>query len=140
MENSPNDRETARLGKAPGEEQVVDFPVRERRNEEKQKPKSSADEARDRRHEKPGHCAAGEHNDRGNSPAMIPRVAQARNAREQDQRRDDRDEEQDVIEIDQDFAAGRRKSVICRFVKLRATRLSFPDRCDGPYKCHATNA
>ena len=35
---------------------------------------------------------------------MILRVTQARNAREQDQRRDDRNEEQNMIEIDQDFS------------------------------------
>ena len=104
MERSPNDRKTSGIGKPPGEHQVFDLSVRERGNEEKQTPQNPADDTGDRRHDQPGRHAAGQHNERSNSPAVILRVAQARNARKQDQRRDDRDEEQNMIEIDQDFS------------------------------------
>ena len=104
MERSPNDRKTSGIGKSPGEHQVLDLSVRERGNEEKQTPQNPTDDTSDRRHDQPGRHAAAQHNEGSNSPAVILWVAQARNAREQDQRRDDRNEEQNMIEIDQDFS------------------------------------
>ena len=56
---------------------------------------------------------------------MIPRVAQPRDAHEQDQRRDNRDEEQDVIEVDQEFS-GRDRGLSMRPAERRyVDRLSI---------------
>ena len=104
MERLPNDRKTSGIGKPPGEQQVLDLSVRERGNEEEQTPQNPTDDASDRRHDQPGHNAARQHNERSNSPAVILRVTQAGNAREQDQRGDDCNEEQNMIEIDQEVS------------------------------------
>jgi hypothetical protein len=101
MKRAPNDCKTPGVSETPDQHQLFDLPFREGRNEQQQKPQNPADEPGERRHDKPCRGAAGQHGDRGNSPAMIPRVAEARDACQQDQRRDDRDKEQDVIEIDQ---------------------------------------
>ena len=108
MKRPPNDCETSSAGPSPGEEQILDLAFRERRTKEKQKPEKPADKPGDRRHGQPGRRAPGQHDERGNSPAVIPLVAQARDAHEQDQGRNDRDEEQNMIEIDHDYGDERR--------------------------------
>ncbi len=64
-------------------------------------PEHSADKPGDRRQRKIGRAASGELDDGGDAPAVILPVTQPGDAYEKDQRRDDRDEEKDVIEIDQ---------------------------------------
>jgi hypothetical protein len=104
MESAPNDRKPTGPGKSPGEEKFVDLSLRHRRDDEEQTPECPANETGDGAEKKPGDSAPREHDEGSNPPAMITRVAQPRDAREQDQGRDDRDEEQDVIEVDQDRA------------------------------------
>ncbi len=104
MEQLPNDREAPRLSKPPAEIELLDFPVRQRWDEKQEAPEHSRDVTSDRRHQEPGHDAAREHDEGGATPAVISRVAQARDAHQHYQGRDDRDEEQDVVEVDQGLA------------------------------------
>ncbi len=103
MKNSPNDSGLSRPGEVVGKEEIVDSSLRQRGKEEKQTPKRAAHEAGIRRSEKPGDRADREDDEGGDAPASIARITQPEDAREQDERRDDRDEKQDVVEIDQDF-------------------------------------
>ena len=130
----PYDRQAVCRGKALGEEQLVNFPLRQRRNDQKQEPKSSADVTRFRWEEKAGHCRAREDNDCGDTPAMPARARLTCNPREQNHGRDDRDKKKDVVEVDQNCARLGGSPSFRRLVKLRADAfLSSPTGRYCPY-------
>jgi hypothetical protein len=124
MQNMPHEREATRRAKALGEKQLVNFPLRQRWNDKKQEPKSSANKTRDVRDKKSGQRSRHEDDDCGKTPATIPRVPPVRNPYEQNQGRDDRYEEKDVIQVDQNCAATspeevRRFAVLSNFAPTR---------------------
>ena len=57
MKNLPDDREASRSGEALGQEQLINFSFRHRRNDEEQTPKCPTDKTSQRGEQKPGKSA-----------------------------------------------------------------------------------
>ena len=103
MKRAPNDCEPAGCGITFLQEQAGNSSLRERRSKEKKSPKRAAHVSRDRRTQQPARNGADEHDERRGQPAGRSPVPQRCKSREENERRNDRDEKQDVIEVEQSF-------------------------------------
>ena len=104
VKNSPNDGKTSRAAKAFFEQKAVNASLGERRNQKEQTPERPADETRDRWDERERKASAAENNRSGDFPAALPPCLHPPKPREQDERRNDRDEKENVIEVDQNVS------------------------------------
>ena len=101
MQNLPNDGQPARGGQALSEEPFIDPTFGQGRNKQEQSPENPADKTSPTWHDQPGDDADPQHNERGDAPAAVARTAQPHDAPEQDERGNESDEEEEMIEIDQ---------------------------------------
>jgi hypothetical protein len=97
----PNDCISTALSELMTYNGFCDSPLSQIWNDKKQTPKQSTDVARERREQEPRHNRYQQDNSGCNTPAAVPRVPQASDTSEQNNWRKNRDEKQDMIEVDQ---------------------------------------